>query len=169
MRIEVRDIPRNGRQLSFDGPSVQALAGEALDAELTVATASLVVRRKGDQVVVEGTVRAEGTRPCDRCGKETPLAVAGDERLVFVPRDRLAPTSGEVELAEEDLDVGFYDGSALETDDLLSELFALAAPFRVTCARLDCGAASDASAGEEGEEGFGQGRSNPFAALKDHF
>jgi len=169
VRLDLQDIPRKGRSLTLEGESVRALACEALEADISEARGALTVRRRGDGAVVQGHVTARGTRACDRCGREAELAIEAEERLVFVPRQTLTPTQGEVELSERDLDVGFFDGSSLDTDDLLSELFALAAPFRVTCARLDCDEAPALIAGEDDDGSSGEGRPNPFAAIKDHF
>src|SRR5690606_35808011 len=113
------------------------VVGRAVEAEVRSLAGELGIERDGRGVAASVTGTAAGTRPCDRCGQPVEVAFDVDQRLTYRPA-REATRTGEIELDEQDLDEGFFDGEAIETDDVLSEAFALAAPLRVTCAADAC-------------------------------
>ncbi len=138
MRISIEDIPVRGYTLRLDPTQDhRETVGRALDGEVGELEGTLVIERVKGGVVVAATGRAVVQRPCDRCGQGIDVTVETDEHLHYKPAPSTAP-SAEVELAEEDLDVGFYTDDVLDTDDVLSEAFALAAPLRVTCGDDSC-------------------------------
>ena len=133
MRIIVDTIPDEGLQVHVDLHAawareavVEALEGqpEALDLDVTV-------MKLGDHVRVAGEARAAVVKPCDRCGEPVRLRVGGPVDLYYRP-DADA-YDGHMELADEDMDIGWFDGEALELDAVLIEQLALWAPPRTRC------------------------------------
>jgi uncharacterized metal-binding protein YceD (DUF177 family) len=137
--IRLEDIPRAGQTVRLGAPTSHdgTVVGTALEGEVRQLDGTLKVERSGSGVAVTVKAHALAVRPCDRCGAPVDLVVDVDERLAYEPQDdRLAHK--EIELKDDDLDVGFLSGDGIETDDVLSEAFALAAPVRVTCADDAC-------------------------------
>jgi uncharacterized protein len=60
----------------------------------------------------------------------------------LTPKSRDRAAAGTVELHEEDLDVGYYDGTGVETNDILWEQVALELPRKVVCAEACRGVCS---------------------------
>lgn len=163
MRIRIEDIPVKGRSLRFDAAGVADgdAVGRALDGELLGLSGEMRIERAGAGAVVAVTGTATVRRPCDRCLAPVDVTVEADQRLAYQPASSVKAT-GEVQLEEADLDAGFFDGEALDTFDVLSEAFALAAPLRVTCAGDACAPVLDEASSAGARTGH-----NPFAALKD--
>lgn len=144
MRIVVEELSVKGFDVAFtkaDGWAA-ASAGEALEGEVVALSGRMRFERapraigKGQGVVVQVDADARVRRPCDRCGRDTEFAVEAHERMVFVPTGmdvEGAPTAGERELDEDELDVGWFADGVVLTDDVLSEALVLNAPPRVSC------------------------------------
>lgn len=123
------------------------------------------VRVADELARVDGSIRAEGERTCDRCGARVRLLLEGETDLTFA---RLPPPGVDaVELQAEDLDLSWFDGERVDLGQALSEQLGLWMPFRVVC-----GAASVTRL-EEGtcalpvqDPGPEMKRENPFAVLK---
>lgn len=165
MRIALEDIPRNGRTLPFhlDQEVERGMVADAVEGELTALEGTLKVVRGKSSVTVFVTGTAQAHRPCDRCGDDVTYGVEVDTSLVYnVPT---SIPSGEYELSEDELDVGFLEEDAVVTEHVLSEAFALAAPVRVTCAGDAC-AATDPVGTQFVDDDVAP---SPFAALKDLF
>jgi uncharacterized protein len=54
-------------------------------------------------------------------------------QTILTPKGRDRAAGSTVELHEEDLDVGYYDGTGVETNDILWEQVALELPLKVVC------------------------------------
>ena len=112
-----------------------------------------------------GEVMASAICVCERCSEEFELAVTAPVQLTYVPVVTQG-TSGERELAETELDLGWYSDGRIAVSDIISEALALALPERTICldvegcdkrtAALLAAARMDAPTGHPG-----------FAALKD--
>lgn len=169
MRIQVESIPDEGLEIEA-GPAddwARAPAAEALGGELEDLSLELRVERLGDHVRVSGEGRGALVRPCDRCGEPVRLEVGGPIDLYYAPES--AADEGSAELSADELDIGWFDGEALELRDVLLEQFSLWAPSRVRCkdrgvtqigAPHPCALPAEASAGGE------LPRSSPFAKLR---
>lgn len=162
MRIVVEDLPPHGRTFRFtaDDAGSRVAAGHALDGDVTALDVSLTVERRHRGLDVQAKGHATVSRPCDRCGQQVELTVVADEKLGYTMAPEDSP-KGEIELDAKDLDEGFFDGIALESDDVVSEAFALVAPLRVTCPDDACAHAVNLSAGAEQAPGH-----PAFAVLK---
>ncbi len=160
MRIGIDTMKADGRRVRVtfgDAWAAAAAQGalegalEALDGELTF---ELVKRR----VEVHGTVSATSAQPCDRCGEPVHVSVTADVDLVYLPEKPAG--QGEQQLAEDELDVGWYTGDEVDVSDVLSEALALEAPVRILCQDTDaCDARTQAlldasGGGATGHPGF---------------
>jgi uncharacterized metal-binding protein YceD (DUF177 family) len=178
VHIVVEDIPARGRHARFSRGDVWAAeaAAGALDGEVSELSGLLhLVRARRQEVRVTAEATAVATRSCDRCGRPTTLSIETKEELSYLPAGGPAPSAApEVELQDEDLEVGWYHDGVIQLADVVSELLALAVPLRVLCAdaeecervwrdNLGESGAADAQAGTEGRA------PNAFAVLKGRF
>ena len=113
--IEFLDQLRQGTPLEVDGT-----------AELTAATGE--IRLKGHLSV---SVEAE----CDRCLDTASFPIDTSFDLIYRPISRTL--AGEVIVAEDESEVGFYQGAGLELADVLREQVLLALPMQKVC-RQEC-------------------------------
>ncbi|TNE92036.1 MAG: hypothetical protein EP330_03525 [Deltaproteobacteria bacterium] len=166
MILGVGDIPVNGRRLSLDGEAWAVAAGrDAAGGEVSSVTGELVLHDAGAGVLrVTGTAALVAELDCDRCGESTSLQVEAEVDLGYAPVVARRTTSldeEEVELAEDELDAGWYEGTTLDMHAVLCEAFTLAWPARVVC--------SDSTACEQRASTLldaGKAETSPFAALR---
>lgn len=94
----------------------------------------LKATREADKVRLVGSVKATVVIECDRC--LAPLSVPVDQSfdLLYVPPARPASAHDEKELGEDDLSVSFYQGQAIDLDDLVREQIELTLPMARLCA-----------------------------------
>lgn len=97
----------------------------------------LKATRDGDRITLTGRVKAAVEIECDRC--LSPLSVPVDQSfdLLYAPPTRPGSAHDEKELGEDDLSVSFYQGQAIDLDDLVREQIELALPMGRLCAE-DC-------------------------------
>jgi uncharacterized protein len=93
--------------------------------------------RKGEEVRVRGSIKTEVELLCDRClaPRREPLEVEFDTR--FIPQEKAAGESDNVELLTDDLGLAAYEGDAVDLDELVREQIVLALPLRNLCGE-DC-------------------------------
>ena len=130
--------------------------------------ANYALRREAASIRATGHLSAEVTQSCVVTGDPVPARVEEDFDLRFVPD----PGEGqdEVELSEDECDIVFYTGGAIDLGEAAAETLALALdPFprspAATEALKRAGVLSEEDADKAGEE-----PANPFgalAALKD--
>jgi len=101
--------------------------------ELRLVDADLLLTVEGGDIWIEGSFEALGEGVCDHCSDPVALRLGKAFQTFLTPKSRDRAPAGSVELHEEDLDVGFYDGTGVETDDILWEQVALEIPMRVVC------------------------------------
>ena len=131
----------------------------------------LTMERVADQVLVGGHTEVVLVRGCDRCGESVRMSLSGEVKVQYnPPGDLLADSDHGLE--EDELDVGWHDGQAMDLCAVLMEQFALLAPDRVRCGDpgvvpIDGGDACSLPEGALAEGGEdGPKRANPFAGLK---
>jgi uncharacterized protein len=85
---------------------------------------------------IQGRYTVEMAAQCDRClgGARFPLDASFD--LFYKPTSTIAREE-EVEIDEGEAEIGFYQGSAIELEDILREQVLLALPMQRVC-RDDC-------------------------------
>lgn len=101
----------------------------------TEGVAELISRSLGD-IRINGSLQVTVTAPCDRCLEPISLPVANPFDLVYMPASE-ASEGGEDEINEDAVEVGFYEGSGLQLEDVLREVVLLALPMQLVC-REDC-------------------------------
>lgn len=166
MRIRVQNLPTEGQRVvaGLDAAWARAAAAEAIGVDPVALEATFEVGAPdaSGRVRVALAVRAEVGSACDRCTEDVTLRLDSSSALDYLP-EAPAPSDDaddEVELAEDELDVGWYTDGHLALADILTEALALALPSRIVC---DDAAACDArteallaaaSAGEPGHPAF---------------
>lgn len=90
------------------------------------------VQRVSDCVRVFGQLEASAIRDCDRCQVSLTVSMSGDMNLYYAPPR--PGEGGDRDLDEGDLDIGWFDGTALDLSQVISEQLAIWAPDRIVCA-----------------------------------
>lgn len=88
------------------------------------------------EIRIQGKLRVKMEAPCDRCLEPAAVAVDREFDLTYAPAAQ-SPAGGEKEVEEAGIEVGFYEGSGLELNDVLREVVLLDLPMRTVC-REDC-------------------------------
>lgn len=88
------------------------------------------------EIRVAGDLRVQIQGVCDRCTELALHEITSHFDLVYVPEGQ-ARASGEEEIDEAGVEVGYYSGNALELNDVFREVILLALPMRLVC-REDC-------------------------------
>jgi len=89
-----------------------------------------------DRFRLEGTVRTVLELPCSRCLEPFRLPVDAAVNLRYLPASDQS-SDDEQEVAEEDVDISFYQDDQIDLTGLLREQFYLALPMKPLC-RDDC-------------------------------
>ena len=168
--IRVGEIPTGGVQRMLRLDEVTTTVKAAVDAEVTGFEAQVAIGEPDGRkaVDVEVGLRLAYRTACDRCGEPVEVQLESAETLRYQPD---APGSGgpsdpeEVELSEDELDVGWYTDGTLSLADVVSEAIALALPMRNACEDT---AGCDARTAKLLEGASEQAGGHPgFAALKN--
>lgn len=133
-RIRLDMIPEDGLEVSADLDAVWAVdaARDSLEGDPERLHFDMQVSLVGGYVRVQGRGSALTPRVCDRCQEPVTLEVKGNMDLYYSPLPK--DTGGEsVLLGKDDLDIGFFEGDAIDLTDVVSEQLALWAPSRVRC------------------------------------
>ena len=132
--------PEFSRPIRLDtlGPAPRSLAIEAGPAEREalarrfrlvavdrLAAEALLVR-DGDDVTARGRISAAVVQSCVASGEPVPAEIDEPFDLVFRPDAAEVGPDDEVELGETELDVIFYEGSAVDLGEAAAETMALA-------------------------------------------
>ncbi|MDQ3754279.1 MAG: DUF177 domain-containing protein [Acidobacteriota bacterium] len=137
MHIEVENLTETGRPFAhIYGAGALDLADER--ARLTGETRiSGRASRQREGVKLQGEITTTVEINCDRCLTpiSMPVEAAFDVNYVDVETD--AATEEATELQPEDLSVSFYEGDAIDLDELAREQVLLALPVRLLC-REEC-------------------------------
>jgi uncharacterized metal-binding protein YceD (DUF177 family) len=133
----------------FDLVAVARLAAEA----------SLI--RSGTIVTARGTVSADVVQACVASGEPVEARVEEPFEIEFHPQPQRSGADEEIELAESELDVVFYDGAAIDLGDAVAETVSLALDPFPRSPRAD---EALRAAGVKSEE-EARVESSPFAAL----
>jgi uncharacterized protein len=137
MRIEVDRLAETGESFAHTyAPGELSLEDEfvRLTAETTVEGRA---SRKRDEVKVKGVIKGAVEVACDRCLAPVAGKLEVEFDTAYVPQERAAKATENVELQEEDLAVAFYEDEAVDIDELVREQILLALPTRQLC-REEC-------------------------------
>lgn len=138
MFISLRQLELREVRFTVDIPP-----GE-IDYDLKVKQSSALHAEGGAQLLngslgeirVMGDLHATMEGTCDRCIEPAGYQIENHFDLVYMPSSE-AKTGGEDEVEEAGVDVGYYEGSGLELNDVLREVVLLALPIQLVCSE-DC-------------------------------
>jgi uncharacterized protein len=90
----------------------------------------------GAEIHIRGRVGTSLEACCDRCLVSVGMPVERDFDLFYRPVSTIARAE-EVELPEDELEVGFFSGNGIELADVVAEQVILSMPMKVVC-QTDC-------------------------------
>ena len=114
-------------EVEQEGDSYRVVAPVTLDFD---------IHKDKDRFRLEGTVRTVLELPCSRCLEPFRLPVDAAVNLRYLPASDQS-SDDEQEVAEEDVDISFYQDDQIDLTGLLREQFYLALPMKPLC-RDDC-------------------------------
>jgi uncharacterized metal-binding protein YceD (DUF177 family) len=147
--VEAEEAERAALATRFGLVAVDRLAAEA---HLT---------RSGETVVAAGRLSAEVTQSCVATGEPVPQSVEESFRIEFRPPSEAPAADDEIELSENELDIVFYEGGAVDLGEAVAETLSLNLDPYPRCAEAE---AALREAGVKSEE-EARAESSPFAAL----
>ena len=133
MRIEVETLSEKARPFAHTyQPEEVSLddEGARLAAEVKVTGSA---RRKREEVLLRGEIKADVEVLCDRCLAATRMPLEVEFDTGFIPLEVKAVKAENVELLAEDLGIAAYEGDAVDLDELVREQILLALPSRHLC------------------------------------
>lgn len=149
VRIEAEPAEREALAARFGLVAIDSLAAEAR------------LSRRGDSVEAAGRLNANVTQSCVATAEPVGAGVEEAFRVEFRPPPEIRADE-EIELGEEELDVIFYEGGAVDLGEAVAQSLALALdPYP----RSPAAAAALREAGVRDEEDA-RAEASPFAALK---
>ena len=95
-----------------------------------------VAELRGSEIHIRGRVATSLDACCDRCLGSVAIPVEQDFDLFYRPVSTIARAE-EVELPEDELEVGFFSGDGIELADVVTEQVILSVPMKVVC-RTEC-------------------------------
>jgi uncharacterized protein len=113
--------------LDFHGADFRQAAPLKVDA---------VAELSGSEIRIRGRVGTSLEACCDRCLVSVAIPVERDFDLSYRPVSTIARAE-EVELPEDELEVGFFSGDGIELTDVVTEQVILSMPMKVVC-QADC-------------------------------
>jgi uncharacterized protein len=128
--IDLDRLPKDGLRVSrdFEFPSLDLVEENAVFLE--PAHAELTVRLAGDEILVQGEVRARLSFICSRCLTPFEFPVASRFDLVYLPEEIDALSE---ELTDEKIDQMFYSGRQLDLRAVVLEQLNLTVPAKPLC------------------------------------
>ena len=91
---------------------------------------------RGVEIHVRGHLETSLAASCDRCLGPVAIPVERDFDLFYRPVATIARAE-EVELPQDELEVGFFSGNGIEFDDVVTEQVILSVPMKLIC-KADC-------------------------------
>ena len=146
MDINVATIPPHGKSidLSLHDDWVRQAFLLATDGECLSLDGNIDLQRHGTRITVTVVIAAVCLLECGRCLSQVQVTISGTQNLVYEP-DVANPAPGatsfkqlkkikeEIELFEDDMNVGWYNDGKLSLEQVLCEAGTLICPNRVFC------------------------------------
>ena len=127
MKIKISEIPDEGLDVELE---------EKIESEeirlLSPAKFRLRVEKSDVEVLVRGAVIADVALTCGRCLKDFVREIEAPVEAVYRPASELQAEE-QHELHPGELETGFYEGDALDLDELFVEQMLLGIPIRPLC------------------------------------
>ena len=134
MFLSVKDLEQRKIQFDilFDAGQLDLLDDRLRQVGPLKAVGSAELLNLLGEIRVSGEVTGTLAGECDRCLEPTSLAVAAGFDLRYSP-DLEVDQGDEIEIAEEESEIGFYQGEGLELADIVREQVLLSLPLQRLC------------------------------------
>lgn len=142
MQININKIPEEGLDIrtTKDRNWLHTIFGDVGESDFALDEIFITcnVRKLQQSILLKGTIDTVIHLNCSRCLEEAALPVSVPFRYTLVPAPA-GPEEGreEIELSEEDLEYGYYEGEIVDCDPLIYEQIVLQIPMKVLC-NEDC-------------------------------
>ena len=138
MRIVVDTLPPSGKRVTIghDTEWSSSLMNDLVPDGRGEVQGILSFVPLSSGVRVTGHLAAEADHQCERCGAITHLSFQAEVDLKYLPEMPVADEV-EVELTDDDLEVGWYVQGKVAVSDVVSEALALALPERLVCSDFE--------------------------------
>jgi uncharacterized protein len=104
--------------------------------QITPLRVKAVAELVGEEIRIQGDVETRIEAACDRCLAPFEIPVELKFDLIYRPVSTIAREE-EIELPDDELDVGFYEGEGIQLGDVITEQVILSLPMKVIC-NEDC-------------------------------
>jgi len=135
--IEIEDLQPEPLHVHHVFPSGEIKFSHEDAALDSPVTADFVLSHQDRDLHVDGSLAASVRFRCSRCTKEFSRPVDASFDLSYLPQPKWADEDAEIELRYEDMEVGYYEGVALDVNLMVLEQIELAMPMQFVC-REDC-------------------------------
>jgi uncharacterized protein len=134
MRIDIDKLPKEGLKVDrdFDFLSEDLVEEDAVF--LQPAHARLEIKKHGQEIVIKGRLTARLSFVCSRCLMPFDYPVDSAFDLVYLPEDL---EQAKEELAEDDLERGYFYSRSLDLQAIILEQLNLIFPLKPLCSK-DC-------------------------------
>ena len=174
MKLFVKDIVEGGADLEFEygeelfrGHSVvPEESGFLVEGPIR---GSIRAHRSGWEVFLEGSVSGRVELQCGRCLEKFPFDFSRQFHLDLLPEIDRRERGGDVQLREEELELGFYQGDFIALEPIILEQVFLSIPANPRCkpeCRGLCPVCGRNRNKEECDCKQAEVSAHPFAALK---
>jgi uncharacterized protein len=135
--IEIEDLKEEPLHVHHVFP-IKDIMFSHEDAELNApVTTDFVLSHRDRDLKIEGSVETSILFRCSRCMKEFCTPFVAEFDLSYIPQQKFAGDSAEIELKYEDMEVEYYDGITFDVNVMVLEQIELAMPMQYVC-REDC-------------------------------
>ncbi len=86
----------------------------------------------GTEIRIQGNLQTHLEASCDRCLGAVEIPVGSDFDLYYRPIETIAKEE-EIEIPNDEMDIGFYSGDGIELADVATEQVILSVPMKVVC------------------------------------
>jgi uncharacterized protein len=104
--------------------------------QLGLLKVNAVAELVGSQIHIRGHIGARLEADCDRCLAKVEVPIDRDFDLFYRPMSTIARVE-DIEITDDELEVGFYSGEGVALVDVVTEQVILAMPMKVVC-RDEC-------------------------------
>lgn len=140
MKININTIPEEGLdiQTTKDRSWLHTIFGDVGESDFALDEVRITcnVRKLQQSVFLNGAIETVIHMTCSRCLETAILPVSAPFRYTLVPATP-EESREEIELSEEDLEYGYYEGDIVDCDPLIYEQIVLQIPIKVLCME-DC-------------------------------
>lgn len=169
--VRIDTLGAGPRQLAIDADEAEraALARRFGIPNIARLEAELSLSRTGGSIDASGLLRAKVTQSCVATGEPVEATIDEPFRIRFMPQPETAPApEEEIELSEEDLDIVFYEGAAVDVGEAVAETLSLSLdPWPRAPGADQALKGAGVKSEEEAQPGQAAGPFSALAALKD--